>query len=400
MNPVAPVTAVNPFVRFPASVRIALFSETFAPQRNGVALILARLVRFLSDRGHEVLVATADFDLGGEPEPPNPPGVQVVKVPGIKLPRYPDLTMATPFAPRMLRAVREFRPDIVHVVTEYSLGLSGLWIARRLGVPALASFHTNIPGCLPYYGFGWASGLCWEYLRWFHNRAGVTLCPSETNRQILLSRGFGNVRVWGRGVDTERFAPDHRNDAARQQHGPPDAVHLLYVGRLTPEKDLPTLFRAYKKASAIRPDVPLHLVLAGDGAYSSRMRHLAPPDVTFTGYVEGPALSRVYSAADIFVFPSRVETLGNVVLEAMASGLPVIGADQGGTVENVRHGLNGLLVPAGDADRFADAILRLVDDPDLRGRLARNARAWAEERSWERAFETLLDSYEERITSP
>jgi glycosyltransferase involved in cell wall biosynthesis len=108
----------------------------------------------------------------------------------------------------------------------------------------------------------------------------------------------------------------------------------------------------------------------------------------------------VYSAADIFVFPSRVETLGNVVLEAMASGLPVIGADQGGTVENVRHGLNGLLVPAGDADRFADAILKLVDDPDLRGRLARNARAWAEERSWERAFETLLDSYEERITSP
>jgi glycosyltransferase involved in cell wall biosynthesis len=400
MNPVAPVTAAQRSIRFGASVRIALFSETFAPQRNGVALILARLVRFLSDRGHEVLVATADFDLGGEPEPPIPAGVQVVKVPGFKLPRYPDLTMAKPFAPRVLRAVRGFRPDVVHVVTEYSLGLSGLWIARRLRVPALASFHTNIPGCLPYYGFGWASGLCWEYLRWFHNRAGLTLCPSETNRQILLSRGFSNVRVWGRGVDTERFAPDHRNDAARRQNGPPDAVQLLYVGRLTPEKDLPTLFRAYRAASAKRPGVPLHLVLAGDGAYSSRMRHLAPPNVTFTGYVDGPALSQVYSAADIFVFPSRVETLGNVVLEAMASGLPVIGADQGGTVENVRHGLNGLLVPAGDADRFADAILRLVDDQALRGRLARNARAWAEERSWERAFETLLASYEERMTSP
>ncbi len=380
-------------------MRITLFSETFAPQRNGVALILGRLVRFLADQGHEVLVVTADFGSVGETDPPLAPPVRLVKVPGIKLPRYPDLTMATPFAPRVLRAVREFRPDIIHLVTEYSLGLTGLWVARRLRVPALASFHTNIPGCLPYYGFGWASGLCWDYLRWFHNQAGLTLCPSETNRQILLSRGFGNVRVWGRGVDTELFAPDHRSATARGQNGPPDAVHLLYVGRLTPEKDLPTLFRAYRKASATRPDRPIHLVLAGDGAYSSRMRHLAPPDATFVGYVEGRALSQVYSAADVFVFPSRVETLGNVVLEAMASGLPVIGADQGGTVENVRHGLNGLLVPAGDADRFAEAIVRLVDDPGLRERLARNARAWAEDRSWERAFQTLLSSYEERITS-
>ncbi len=406
MNPVPPVTAITllcpfpvPLVRFVTAVRIALFSETFVPQRNGVALILGRLVRFLADQGHEVMVATADFGHVGDADPPLPPAVRLVKVPGFKLPRYPDLTMAAPFAPSVLRAVREFRPDIVHVVTEYALGLTGLWIARRLRVPALASFHTNIPGCLPYYGFGWASGLCWDYLRWFHNRAGLTLCPSETNRQILLSRGFGNVRVWARGVDTELFAPDHRSATARQQNGPPDAVHLLYVGRLTPEKDLPTLFRAYRKANAKRPDRPIHLVLAGDGAYSSRMRHLAPPDATFVGYLEGQALSQVYSAADVFVFPSRVETLGNVVLEAMASGLPVIGADQGGTVENVRHGLNGLLVPAGDADRFADAILRLADDAALRGTLARNARAWAEDRSWERAFETLLASYQECIKS-
>jgi len=305
--------------------------------------------------------------------------------------------MAVPFAPRALRAVREFRPDIIHLVTEYSLGLTGLWVARRLNLPALASFHTNIPGCLPYYGFGWASGMCWDYLRWFHNRAGLTLCPAETNRQILLSRGFGNVRVWGRGVDTRLFAPEHRSDDARRTNGPPDAVHLLYVGRLTPEKDLPTLFRAYRKASTLRPDRPIHLVLAGDGAYTSRMRHLAPPDATFVGYLEGHALSQAYSAADLFVFPSRVETLGNVVLEAMASGLPVIGADQGGTVENVRDGHNGLLVPAGDADRFAEAILRLANDSDLRGTLARNARAWAEDRSWDRAFGTLIEAYRERI---
>lgn len=380
-------------------MRIALFSETFVPQRNGVALILGRLVRYLAAQGHEVLVATADFGNVGAAEPPLPAPVRVVKVPGFKLPRYPDLTMAAPLAPRVLRAVRDFQPDIIHAVTEYALGLTGLWAARRLKLPALASFHTNIPGCLPYYGFGWASNWCWDYLRWFHNRAGLTLCPSETNRQILLSRGFQNVRVWGRGVDTELFAPEHRTRDAREANGPPDAVHLLYVGRLTPEKDLPTLFRAYRKVSAQRPDHSIHLVLAGDGAYSSRMRHLAPGDATFVGYVEGRMLSQVYSAADVFVFPSRVETLGNVVLEAMASGLPVIGADQGGTVENVRDGHNGLLVPAGDADRFAEAILRLVDDQALRGKLARNARAWAEDRSWDRAFVTLLEAYQERISA-
>jgi phosphatidylinositol alpha 1,6-mannosyltransferase len=377
-------------------VRVALFSETFVPQRNGVALILGRLVRYLAEQGHEVLVATADFGDVGQVQPPLPGAVRVVKVPGFKLPRYPDLTVAVPLAPRVFQALRAFQPDIVHLVTEYSLGLTGLWAARRLQVPTVASFHTNIPGCLPYYGFGWASGWFWDYLRWFHNRAGVTLCPSETNRQILLSRGFRNVRVWGRGVDTELFAPELRGPGAESAGPPVDPVRLLYVGRLTPEKDLPTLFRAFRKATAQRPDRPIRLVLAGDGAYSSRMRHLAPRDATFVGYLEGQALSRVYSAADVFVFPSRVETLGNVVLEAMASGLPVIGVDQGGTVENVRDGFNGLLVPAGDADRFAEAILRLADDVALRRRLGGNARGWATQRSWALAFGTLVDVYRER----
>jgi glycosyltransferase involved in cell wall biosynthesis len=197
-------------------------------------------------------------------------------------------------------------------------------------------------------------------------------------------------------VDTELFAPEQRGAAAEGPCQPADVVQLLYVGRLTPEKDLPTLFRAYRKAAAQRPDRPIRLMLAGDGAYSSRMRHLAPRDATFVGYVEGRALSRVYSGADVFVFPSRVETLGNVVLEAMASGLPVIGVDQGGTVENVRDGFNGLLVPAGDADRFAEAILRLADDVALRRRLGGNARGWATERTWALAFGTLVDVYRER----
>jgi glycosyltransferase involved in cell wall biosynthesis len=378
-------------------VRVALFSETFIPQRNGVAMLLGRLVRYLAQQGHQTLVVTADIGPVGDAHASLPPSVQVVKVPGFRLPRYPDLTMAVPFAPRVSRAVRAFRPDVIHAVTEYSLGLTGLALARRLNVPVLASFETNVPGCLPYYGFGWARGPSWGYLRWFHNRAGLTLCPSEAWREMLSGRGFEHVRVWARGVDTEMFTPSRRSDAGRRRNGPPEAVQLLYVGRLTPEKELPVLFDAYRRAASRCGDRRLHLVLAGDGSYSGRMRDRAPAGVTFAGYLEGPALSDTFAAADLFVLPSRVETLGYVVLEAMASGLPVIGADQGGTLENVRHGQNGLLCPAGDVDHFADAITALASDGALRQRLARNARAWAEERTWKQAFDALLTTYEERI---
>jgi len=372
-------------------VRIALFSETFLPQRNGVALLLDRLIRHLTAQDHEVLVAApVSWRPRGEAQPL--PGVRVLRVPGVPLPRYPDLTLASPIAPRVVREVAAFRPDVIHLVTEYSLGLTGLQTAVTLGVPALASFHTNIPRYLPYYGFAWAGNLCWRYLRWFHNQAAATFCPSETNRRELVDRGFRNVRVWPRGVDTAQFAPAARPGDHGQ--GAAEPLRLLYVGRLTPEKDLPVLFDAYERLRA-RGGRPLHLTLVGDGAYSGVMRARAPQDVTFTGYLEGRALSDAYAGADVFVFPSRSETLGNVVLEALASGLPVVGVRDGGTIENVRDGVNGILCPPGDVAAFADGIRRLADDSPLRRRLGHNARAWAEARSWDAAFAPLTGAYEE-----
>ncbi len=375
-------------------MRIALFAETYLPQRNGVALILNRLVHHLAHLGHEVLVAVPVSwrPRGGAAVPAN---VQIVRVPGVPLPKYPDLTLGLPYAPRLMQAVREFRPDVIHLATEYTLGLTGLRAARKLGVPMVASFHTNVPGTLPYYGYSWVSGLCWKYLRWFHNHAEVTFCPSEMNRSVLLDRGFRHVRIWSRGVDTEHFAPQHRSERVRRRHGPADALHLLYVGRLTPEKDLAVLFQAYERLKAVQLARPVHLVVAGDGAYTARMQAQAPRNVTFAGYLEGRSLSEAYSSADVFVFPSRVETLGNVVLEALASGLPVVGVAQGGTLENVQHGVNGLLCEPGDPESFADGVVQLTKDPDLRRELSRNARAWAEERSWDAAFEPLVATYEE-----
>jgi glycosyltransferase involved in cell wall biosynthesis len=371
-------------------VRIALFSETFLPQRNGVALLLDRLIRHLTAKGHEVLLA-APVSWRPRGEAPALRGVRVLRVPGVPLPRYPDLTLALPVAPLVVREVAAFRPDVIHLVTEYSLGLTGLQAAATLGVPALASFHTNIPRYLPYYGFAWAADLCWRYLRWFHNQAAATFCPSEANRRELMERGFRNVRVWPRGVDTTRFAPATRSGDGGNRATQP--LRLLYVGRLTPEKDLPVLFDAYERLRA-RGRL-LHLTLVGDGAYTGVMRARAPREVTFAGYLEGRALSEAYAAADVFVFPSRSETLGNVVLEALASGLPVVGVRDGGTVENVRDGVNGILCPPGDIEAFADGIRRLADDAPLRRHLAHNARAWAEARTWDAAFAPLTGAYEE-----
>ena len=372
-------------------MRIALFSETFLPQRNGVALILDRLIRHLTTQGHEVLLAVP-ISWRPRGEVPLHPGLRVLRVPGVPLPRYPDLTLALPLAPRVMREVADFRPDVIHVVTEYSLGVTGLQTATTLGIPAIASFHTNIPRYLPYYGFGWAGELCWRYLRWFHNQAAVTFCPSETNRHELLERGFRNVRVWPRGVDTTRFAPSGRATPG-DDGAPHDAVRLLYVGRLTPEKDLPVLFDAYEQLRNLR--TPLQLTLVGDGAYTGIMRARAPADVTFAGYLEGQALSEAYAAADVFVFPSRSETLGNVVLEALTSGLPVVGVRDGGTLENVEDGLNGVLCEPGDAGSFAAGIRRLAENPALRSRLGQNARTWAEARGWDAAFAPLTAAYEE-----
>ncbi len=377
-------------------MRIALFSETYVPQRNGVSIILDRLVRSLCRNGHEVLVATASEGPHSNGVP-LPRGCTAVRVPSIPLHRSPDLRLAMPLSPGVTRAVKRFKPDVVHLATAYSLGLIGLRTAKLLRVPVVTSFHACIPDLLRYYGIRWGGETWWRYLKWFHTRVALTFCPSEVTAALLRDRGFKNVRVWAHGVETERFSPAHRCPATRERLGPADTVRLLYVGRLTPEKDLPVLFDAYRRVCAANSGQPVHLTMAGDGVYASRTQAQAPPDVSFVGYLEGEALTRTYASADVFVFPSRAETQGNVVLEAMASGLPVIGMAAGGVLDNVHHEVNGLLCVPGNPQSFAQGILKLVHQPQLRAELGRNARTWAEGREWELTLAPLLAGYREAI---
>jgi len=364
-------------------MRVALFSETFLPKVDGIAGTLCRLLEHLSRRGVEsVLFAPA----GG---PARWAGTEVVGLPGHAFPLYPELTLVPPYAEVGERLAR-FAPDLVHTLHPVSLGLAGLWHARRLGVPAIASYHTDVPGFAARWGLGLAASTLWAFQRWVHRRASLTLAPSRATQRELGEQGIGPVRLWGRGVDTERFNPRWRSAAVREwlSDGCPDAPLLLYVGRLSPEKRVEWLRPVLDALPHAR------LAVVGDGPSRAALEELlvATPTV-FTGWLAGDALAAAYASADVFVFPGANETFGNAVLEAMASGLPVVAPRAGGVLDFVADGANGMLFEAEDPGALLVAVRRLLADPGLARRLARRARLDARRRTWASCLDDLLAIY-------
>jgi glycosyltransferase involved in cell wall biosynthesis len=371
-------------------MRIALFADTFLPQVNGVARTLGRLVAFLRARGDAVALVA-----------PRIPGLAderadlLVAPPSIPVPLYPELRLALPISPAAGRRLRAFAPDVVHVATEFTIGWSGVHWAGANGVPLVSSFHTDFPAYLAGYGFAGLERRAWGYLRAFHGHALRTFCPSQATLTQLAEHGFHDrLAIWSRGVDAELFSPVHRSDAVRARLAPGARHVLLYVGRLAPEKRIHVLMDAFEQIRARAPR-PVALVLVGGGPEEHELRRRAAPDVYFTGYLEGTDLAAAYAAADVFVFPSDTETFGNVVLEAMASGVPVVAADRGGVTETVRPGTTGELARAGDAGAFAEATLALLHDSERRARMAQEARAAALVRSWTRVLDDLRGAYVE-----
>lgn len=371
-------------------MRIALFTDTFLPEVNGVARTLGRLVAHATARGHEVGLVTPRVSRE------DASGTSFHRqLAGMPVPVYPELKLARPLDGTGRRLLAEFRPDLVHVATESTVGASGARWALRQGIPLVTSFHTNFPAYLAGYGLGWAEGWVWNHLRAFHGRARLTFCPSVATREMLRARGFHDrLRIWSRGVDHELFHPDRRKESVRQRLAPGADRILLYVGRLAPEKRVDLLLEAFREVRALARERVV-LVLVGDGPAAPALRRAAVPDVRFTGYLRGVELAEAYAAGDLFVFPSDTETFGNVVAEAMASGLPVVAPSAGGVTEMVREGETGLLVPPGDPLALARATLRLLNDDGLRAALAAGARARAEARSWPVILDGLLEGWRE-----
>ena len=370
-------------------MRVALFSDTYLPQVNGVSRTLARLVSHLAARGDRVALVTPEAS-----ERPAPHTALHLRLPGIPVPMYPELRLARFLDRSEATRLEAFAPELVHVCTEFTVGWSGRAWARRLGLPLVSSFHTDFPAYLAGYGLGGLEAPLWRYLAFFHSASRATFCPSRATLGELRRQGFHDrMSLWLRGVDASLFSPRRRSERTRRWLAPRAERIVLYVGRLAPEKRIDILLSAFQEVRRAIGERAA-LVLVGDGPLGPELRRTSPQGVRFTGYLSGPALAEVYASADLFVFPSDTETFGNVVLEAMASGLPVVAADRGGVTESVHTGETGLLVPAGSSEGFAQATLTLLTDEPRRAELARGARGFARQRTWTRVLDDLRAEYE------
>lgn len=366
-------------------MRIAYVTETFPPELNGVALTVAQTVAHLRAHGHEVDLIRPRQD--GERVGP---GSGEWRSPGWPIPVYPELRFGAAWPSQIVARLSAARPQLVHVATEGPLGCAAVSAARRLGAATTSDFRTNFQQYCRYYRLGWTAPGVAAYLRWFHNRTRRSFAPTRRVRSELFAAGFQRVEVVGRGVDGERFTPARRDPALRRHWGAPDGPALLYVGRLAPEKNVELALRAYQCARRFVPAA--RMIVVGDGPLRSRLER-AHPDVHFTGTLSGDALAAHYASADIFLFPSLTDTFGNVTLEALASGVPVIAFDLGAAAEHMADRVNGRLVAPGDAQGFVISTTLLATQHLELEPMRREARAAAARADWHsvlRGFEDQL----------
>ncbi len=375
-------------------MRVAIITENFLPKLDGVTRTLARLLEYLQCCGHQVLL------LGPESGMDEYAGAQIVGTAGVPLPFYPELRFNF-FRPLFLRRLKEFQPDVIHLIDPVVLGAAGLAAARMLRTPVVSSYHTNLAAYCEHFGYPLFERPMWSYTRFIHNQCALTFCPSHSTARALHAQGFQRVRVWPRGVDTKIFRPERfdENRRAAWLEGQ-EKVVLLYVGRISWEKNLRVLTQVYRRMDHAR----CHLVLVGDGpALREVQQELAGVPATFTGYLRGEELASAYASADIFTFPSRTETFGQVVLEAMASGLPIVAFQAEGICDMVEDRKTGLLLDSRDLTEAVETaayqhlLERLIADRELRQSMGKAALHVAHQRTWGDAMQHLLRGYEEVV---
>jgi glycosyltransferase involved in cell wall biosynthesis len=319
----------------------------------------------------------------------------IIGLSSFAFPLYPELRLVPPGF-NVEKELNEFGPDIVLLVNPALLGLVGLRHARALDLPVVAAYCTDMPYYTEKYGLGWFKDPVVAYFRWIHNQADLNLCPSHFTRQQLEAWGFERLKLWRRGVDSERFNPGYRSQEWRERlsGGHPDAPLLVYVGRLGIEKRIDMMRPVLDALPQAR------FAIVGDGPNREELKTLfAGTNTVFTGFLQGQDLSHAYASGDVFCFPSASETFGNVVLEAMASGLPVVVTRSGGQVDHVRQGFNGLLFPTEDQEALIEAVRCLATDLPYARELGANALAYARTQTWEIILDTLLYDLHKALTA-
>ena len=373
-------------------MKIAFFTETFLPKVDGIVTRLTKTIEFLIKNGDEVIVFCP------EGCPSTYQGATIVGVAAMPLPLYPELKLGLP-GPAVSDKLEEFKPDLIHVVNPAVLGLGGIWLAKTNNIPLIASYHTHLPKYLEHYGMGMLEPLLWELLKAAHNQALLNLCTSTAMVHELEDKGIQRTALWQRGVDTENFRPDLRSEKMREKlfgkYNDTESL-LIYVGRLSAEKQI-------ERIKPVLDNIPgACLALVGDGPYRSQLEKIFENTKTnFIGYLSGEELASAYASGDIFLFPSSTETLGLVLLEAMAAGCPVIGANKGGIPDIINDGINGCLYDPDEKDNgeksLIEATKKILANTNTKKAMSEAARKEAENWDWNQATLQLQKYYSETL---
>jgi glycosyltransferase involved in cell wall biosynthesis len=343
-------------------MRYAIVTETYPPEVNGVALTVQGLEHGLRNRGHEV-------DLIRPRQSQDTAATHEVLVRGASLPRYPGLRFGLPAPQRLAQHWQQRRPDAIYIATEGPLGWSAMRSARRLGIPVASGLHTRFDEYLPDYGAAWLQAAALAWMRRFHNQADVTLVPTQELRQFLQDNGFARPRQLARAVDGRQFDPQQRSAALRAEWGiEGQGLVVIHVGRIAAEKNLGLAVKAFRRIQQQRPKA--RFVWVGDGPLREKLAY-ENPDFIFCGIQRGEALARHFASGDLFLFPSRSETFGNVTLESMASGVATVAFNYGAAREHLRSGHNGVAVE--NDESFIAAAVQLASDEEMRTTLGANA---------------------------
>jgi phosphatidylinositol alpha 1,6-mannosyltransferase len=360
-------------------MRILFCTDTYPPQLNGVSVVTAAMVAGLHHRGWECAVIAPTYPPGTRDVLPVPVEVAQHGIPAVSWPPYPDVRLALRARSRVRDIIREFAPTVVHCASELAIGRAGLLEARAHGIPVCTTYHTDFSRYCDAYGVPWLRPAVTRWIARFHQRANLTLTPSRAARRSLHDLDVRHVRVWSGGIDAEQFHPRHFSLLTRHRLAMGQAFTFLYVGRLAPEKSVDVVLSAFARLSAQCPAGSVRLLVAGAGPSEATLRNQAPPGVTFLGAVNRASdLPALYASADAFVYASTTETLGLVILEAMASGLPVVATPALGVGDYLEDGRNGLAFPAHNVDACAQAMSQLCTGDSLHERLRLGARQTAE----------------------
>jgi glycosyltransferase involved in cell wall biosynthesis len=370
-------------------MRIVMVTETFLPKIDGIVTMISSTVERLQAQGDEVLLIAP---AGG---PAELYGARVIGLPSVPFPFYPELRVAAPRA-SMRHIIEEFQPDLLHLFEPSLLGIGGIYYAQVLHIPLVISYHTNLPAYLRYYRLGFLQSATWKLMRIRHGRADLNLCTSTPMMEELAQHNIDRLALWERAVDAQRFHPSRRSAEMRSTltQGEPQKPLLLYVGRLCAEKNIASL-RAVLQAI---PD--LRLAIVGDGPIRGELEeHFRNTPTYFAGYLQGEALAAAFASSDLFVMPSETETLGLVLLEAMASGCPVVACRAGGIPDAVEDGVTGYLYEPGEPN-LVQAVRHVLAHPAERASIQTRARAEVEHRGWQEATDHLRRQYQQAIDHP